>query len=185
MAYTNAGAWMLKRQQIFTNAIQVKIDNVNVPFDYDPEVDIITVDVKEPLSNGIHFVQTGLVNYYGNHSLPKHQQFKVAPPAAELKLSAWTNTLSYDGESYVGIIVTALDSDGLPIADGELIQANTTNGTLSETQNFSINGTSHFYLYTPDKPGTATVEATYGQTRQSLKIHFADIANGISTRTGF
>ncbi len=173
------GAWMLKRQQIFTNAIQVKIDNVNVPFNYDPETDIITVDVKEPLSNGIHFVQTGLVNYYGNHSLPKHQQFKVAPPAAELKLNAWTNTLSYDGESYVGIIVTALDSDGLPIADGELIQANTTNGTLSETQNFSINGTSHFYLYTPDKPGTATVEATYGQTRQSLKIHFANIANGI------
>jgi N-acetylmuramoyl-L-alanine amidase len=173
------GAWMLKRQQVFTNSIQVKIDNVNVPFKYDRDTDIITVHIKEPLSNGVRLVQTELVNYYGNHSLPKPQQFKVAPPAAELQLGAWTYTLPYDGKSYVGITVTAFDRDGMPIADNELIKAKTTSGTLTETENFSKNGISHFYLQTPEKLGTATVEAAYGQTRKSLKIYFADITHGI------
>lgn len=173
------GAWMLKRQQVFTNTIQVKIDDVNVPFKYDRDTDLITVDIKEPLSNGIHFVQTDLVNYYGNHSLPKPQQFKVAPPAAELQLSAWTDTLPYDGNSYVRITVTALDADKLPIADSELIKANTSIGTLANTEKLSKDGTAHFYLYAPNQPSTAIVEAAYGQTRKSLKIHFADIANGI------
>lgn len=173
------GAWMLKRQQIFTNSIQVKIDNVNVPFKYDRDTDIITAHIKEPLSNGIHLVQTELVNYYGNHSLPKPQQFKVAPPAAELQLSAWTYTLPYDGKSYVRITVTALDIDEMPIADGELINANASNGTLADTEKLSKDGTSHFYLHVPDKPSTAIVEAVYGLARKSLKIHFADIANGI------
>ncbi len=173
------GAWMLKRQQVFTNSIQVKINNVNVPFKYNRDKDIITVHIKEPLSNGIHLVQTELVNYYGNHSLPKPQQFKIAPPAAKLQLSAWTDTLPYDGKSYVGITVTALDADGVPIADDELIKAKTTNGTLTKTENFSKGGTSHFYLHAPEKPGTATVEAAYRQTRNSLKINFADIINGI------
>ncbi len=172
-------AWMLKRQQVFTNSIEVKIDNVNVPLKYDRDMDIITVHIKEPLSNGIHLVQTELVNYYGNHSLPKPQQFKIAPPAAKLRLSAWTDTLPYDGKSYVGIAVTAFDRDGMPIADGELIKAKTSNGTLANTEKFSRNGTSHFYLYAPNQPSTAVVEAAYGQARKSLKIHFADIANGI------
>ena len=173
------GAWMLKRQQVFTNTIQVKIDNLNIPFKYDRDTDIITVDIKKPLSNGIHFVQTELVNYYGNHSLPKPQQFKVAPPAAKLQMIAWTDTLPYDGKSYVGITITALDIDGMPIADGELIKAKTTNGTLADTKNLLKNGTSHFYLYVPEKPGTATVEAAYGQTRNSIKIHFTDVTTGI------
>ncbi len=173
------GAWMLKRQQIFSNSIQVKIDDVNVPFNYDRDTDIITVKLKEPLSNGIHLVQTELVNYYGNHSLPKPQQFKIAPNAAKLQLSAWTGALPNDGKSYVGITVTALDADGMPIADGEQIKAKTSNGVLAKTENLSKNGSAHFYLYAPDKPDTATVEASYGRTRQSLKINFADIANGI------
>lgn len=173
------GAWMLKRQQIFTNAIQVKIDNVSVPYHYDRGEDLITVDIKKPLSNGIHFVQTELVNYYGNHSLPSPQWFKVAPPAAELKLNAWTDLLPFDGKSYVGITVAAYDADGMPIADGEPIHAKTSNGTLADTCQGSKDGTAHFYFYAPAKAGTATVEATYGKTRRSLKIHFTDIANGI------
>ena len=173
------GAWMLKRQQIFTNAIQVKIDNVSVPYHYDRAQDLITVDIRKPLANGIHFVQTELVNYYGNHSLPSPQWFKVAPPAAELKLNAWTDTLPFDGRSYVGITVTARDADGMPIADGETIHAKTSNGTLADTHQRSKEGTSHFYLYAPAEAGTATVEAAYGESRRSLTIHFADIANGI------
>ena len=173
------GAWMLKRQQVFTNSIQVKIDNVNVPFKYDRDTDIITVHIKEPLSNGIHLVQTELVNYYGNHSLPKPQQFKIAAPAAKLQMSAWTGTLPYDGKSYVGITVTAFDKDGMPIADEELIKAKTTSGALTDTENLSKDGTSHFYLHASEKPGTAIVEAAYGQTRKSLKIYFADITHGI------
>ena len=173
------GAWMLKRQQVFTNSIQVKIDNVNVPFKYDRDTDIITVHIKEPLSNGIHLVQTELVNYYGNHSLPKPQRFKIAPPATKLQMSAWTGTLPYDGKSYVGITVTAFDKDGIPIADEELIKAKTTSGALTDTENLSKDGTSHFYLHASEKPGTAIVEAAYGQTRKSLKIYFADITHGI------
>lgn len=173
------GAWMLKRQQIFTNTIQVKIDNVTVPYHYDRGEDLITVDIKKPLSNGIHFVQTELVNYYGNHSLPSPQWFKVAPPAAELKLRAWTDTLPFDGKSYVGITVTAYDADGMLIADGEPIHAKTSKGTLADTSQLSKDGTAHFYLYAPAKTGTATVEAAYGRARRSLTIHFAAIANGI------
>jgi len=173
------GAWMLKRQQVFTSAIQVKIDNVRVPYHYDRAQDLITVDIRKPLSNGIHFVQTELVNYYGNHSLPSPQWFKVAPPAAELKLNAWTDTLPFDGKSYVGITVTARDADGMPIADGEPIHAKTSNGTLANTHQHSKDGMSRFYLYAPAAAGAATVEAAYGETRRSLTIRFADIPNGI------
>ena len=173
------GAWMLKRQQIFTDSIRVKVDNVDVPYHYDRETDRITASIDKPLSNGVHVVLTELVNYYGNHSLPSPQWFKVAPPAVELDLNAWTDTLPADGKSYVGISVTARDAEGMPIADDEPIYAQTSNGILAETSRLSKNGSAQFYLYAPDTPGTATVEASYGQTRQSLTIHFSNIDGAI------
>ena len=173
------GAWMLKRQQVFTNSIRVKVDNADVPYHYDRETDQITVSIEKPLSNGVHVVETELVNYYGNHSLPSPQWFKVAPPAVALDISAWTDTLPADGKSYVGISVTARDAEGMPIADDEPIYAQTSNGTLAETRRISRNGSAQFYLYAPDTPGTATVEASYRQTCQSLTIHFADIDGAI------
>ena len=173
------GAWMLKRQQIFTDSIRVKVDDTDVPYHYDRETDQITVSIEKPLSNGVHVVETELVNYYGNHSLPSPQWFKVAPPAVALDISAWTDTLPADGKSYVGISVTTRDAEGMPIADDEPIYAQTSNGTLAETRRISRNGSAQFYLYAPDAPGTATVEASYRQARQSLTIHFADIDGAI------
>ena len=173
------GAWMLKRQQIYSNSIQVKINDVLFPFNYDRETDIITVKVKEPLRNGIQYVQTELVNYCGNHSLPKPQEFKVAPPAADIQMVAWTDVLPVGGKSYVGIKVTAHDIDLLPIADGELISAKTTNGSLAETEKLSHGGMALFYLYAPDKSGNAIVDASYGKTSKSIEINFADILQGI------
>ena len=173
------GAWMLKRQQVFTNTIQVKIDNVIVPFQYNRDTDVIAVDNLKALSNGIHYIQTDLVNYYGNHSLPKPQQFKVAPPATELQLNAWTETLPYDGNSYVGISATALDADELPIADNELITAKTSNGILKKAKNLSKNGITQFYLNAPGKQGSATVVVFYGETSNSIKIRFTDIEKAI------
>ena len=173
------GAWMLKRQQVFTNTIRVKLNGVSVPFHYDRDTDIITVALEEPLANGTHFVQTELVNYYGNHSLPSQQWFKVAPAAVALQISAWTDTLPADGKSYVGISVTALDAEGTPIADGEPIYAQTTNGILKETRQLSKHGSAHFYLYAPESPGTATVEVSYGEKRASLTINFTDTDRGI------
>ena len=168
------GAWMLKRQQVFTDAIRVKVNGMLMPHHYDRDTDIITVAIEKPLANGVHFVQTELVNYYGNHSLPARQWFKVAPAAVELQLSAWTDTLPADGKSYVGISVTALDAEGTPIADGEPIYMQTSNGTLAETRQLSKRGSSNFYLYAPDSPGPATVEASYGEKRASLTINFTD-----------
>ena len=173
------GAWMLKRQQVFTDSISVKVDGVSLPHHYERDTDIITVAIEEPLSNGVHFVQTELVNYYGNHSLPSPQWFKVAPPAAKLTLNAWTEKLPADGKSYVGISVTALDADGMPIADDEPIYAQTSNGILAETHQLSKNGSSRFYLYAPNTASTATVEASYGETRESLTIHFANTDTAI------
>ena len=173
------GAWMLKRQQIFTDSIRVKVDNVDVPYHYDRGTDRITVSIEKPLPNGVHVVQTELVNYYGNHSLPLSQWFKVAPPAVALDLSAWTDTLPADGRSYVGISVTARDAEGMPIADDEPIYAHSSSGTLVETRRLSKNGSAQFYLYAPDALGTATVEASYRQTRQSLTIHFSKVDGAI------
>ena len=173
------GAWMLKRQQVFTDSIRVKVDNADVPYHYDRETDQITVSIEKPLPNGVHVVETELVNYYGNRSLPSPQWFKVAPPAVALDISAWTDTLPADGKSYVGISVTARDAEGMPIADDEPIYAQTSNGTLAETRRISRNGSAQFYLYAPDTPGTATVEASYRQTCQSLTIHFADIDGAV------
>jgi hypothetical protein len=173
------GAWMLKRQQVFTNSIRVKVDNVAVPHSYDRGTDQITVPLDKPLSNGVHVVQTELVNYYGNHSLPSPQWFKVAPPAVTLDLSAQTNTLPADGKSYVAIAVTARDAEGMSIADDEPIYAQTSNGTLAETRRLSKNGSAQFYLYAPDAQGIATVEVSYQQMRQSLTIRFSNINSAI------
>ena len=173
------GAWMLKRQQVFTDSIRVKVDNADVPYHYDRETDQITVSIEKPLPNGVHVVETELVNYYGNRSLPSPQWFKVAPPAVALDISAWTDTLPADGKSYVGISVTTRDAEGMPIADDEPIYAQTSSGTLAETRRLLRNGSAQFYLYAPDAPGTATVEASYRQTCQSLTIHFADIDGAV------
>ena len=173
------GAWMLKRQQIFTDSIRVKIDDMSVPYHYDRDANLITVTIEAPLSNGVHFVQTEVVNYYGNHSLPVPQWFKVAPPASQMHLSAWTDTLPADGKSYVGISVTAQDADGMPIADGEPINAQASNGVLAETRQLSKHGTAQFYLYATDIPGTATVKVSYGQEQQSLTVHFKNTDNTI------
>ena len=173
------GAWMLKRQQIFTDSIRVKIDDVSVPYHYDRKTDLITVPIEKPLSNGVHFVQTEVINYYGNHSLPVPQWFKVAPPASQIQLSSWTDTLPADGKSYVGISVSAWEADGIPIADGEPIEARTSNGVLAETQRLSKDGTAQFYLYAPDVPSTATVDVSYGQVHQSLAIQFEDTDSAI------
>ncbi len=173
------GAWMLKRQQVFTDAIRVKVDGVLRPHHYNRDTDIITVAIKEPLSNGVHVVETALVNYYGNHSLPSSQWFKVAPPAEKIDLHAWTETLPADGKSYVGITVTAFDADGMPIADDEPICAQTSYGTLSETRQRTKDGSAHFYLSASDTPGPATVEASYGDTSESLTIQFTDTDTAI------
>ena len=173
------GAWMLKRQQIFTDSIRVKIDGVSVPYHYDRDTDMITVAIENPLANGKHFVETELVNYYGNHSLPSPQWFKVAPPAVMLNLNAWVDTLPADGKSYVGISVTARDAEGMPIADDEPIHVETSNGILAATRQLSKGGASHFYLYAPELPGTAMVKASYGDTSGSLTIHFSDIHGAI------
>ena len=173
------GAWMLKRQQVFTDSIRVKVDGISVPYRYDRDTDMITVAIEKPLANGVHFVETELVNYYGNHSLPSRQWFKVAPAAVELRLNAWTDTLPADGKSYVGISVTAFDAEGTPIADGEPIYMQTSNGTLAETRQVSKHGSSNFYLYAPNIPGTATVEAAYAEKRASLTINFTDIDTAI------
>ncbi|CAI8035722.1 Putative N-acetylmuramoyl-L-alanine amidase YrvJ [Geodia barretti] len=142
------GAWMLKRQQVFSDSIRVKLDGTVVPHQYLRTEDLIVVTLPKPLSNGVHLVETDLVNYYGNHSLPNKQWFKVVPPAAKLKLRAWTKTLPPDGASYVGITATALDKNGLPIADDEPIHAQTSLGRLAETESTSQNGEARFYLHT-------------------------------------
>lgn len=172
------GAWMLKRQQVFTDTIKVKINDIYYPYEYDRETDTITVNIKESLSNGVNTVLTELVNLYGNHSLPKSEHFIVAPPAAELQLNAWTDTMPYNGNGYVGIVVTALDADRQPIADGERIKVKTTNGILTESDILTLNGKSYTYLFAPNTPGIALIEAVYGETSSSQTIYFTDVGNG-------
>ena len=193
------GAWMLKRQQIFSDSIRIKLDGVVIPHQYLRAEDLIVVTPLKPLSNGVHFVETTLVNYYGNHSLPSEQWFKVAPPAAKLKLSAWTKTLPPDGASYVGITVTALDKDGLPIADDEPIHARTSLGRLADIEaqtassggksngqkfvsRLSKNGKARFYLHT-DAPqpqqSLAQVKVAYKDKSEIITIRFEKIRGGI------
>ena len=176
------GAWMLKRQQVFSDSIRVKLNSVLVPHKYLPAEDLIVVIPPKPLSNGVHRVETDVVNYYGNHSLPSKQWFKVAPPAAKLKLRAWTKTLPPDGASYVGIIATALDKNGLPIADGEPIHAQTSLGQLAETERLSKNGEARFYLHTAamqPQAGLAQVKVTYKNKSEVIAIRFEKIRGGI------
>lgn len=176
------GAWMLKRQQIFSDYIRVKLDGVVVPHQYLRTEDLIVVTPPKPLSNGVHLVETNLVNYYGNHSLPSEQWFKVVPPAAKLKLRAWTKILPPDGASYVGITATALDKNGLPIADDETIYAQTSLGQLAETETYSKNGEVRFYLHTDamqSKEGLAQVKVAYKDKSEVIAIRFEKMSSGI------
>ena len=176
------GAWMLKRQQIFSDSIRVKLDGGIVPHQYLHAKDLIVITPPKPLSNGVHFVETNLVNYYGNHSLPGGQWFKVAPPAAKLKLRAWTKILPSDGASYVGIIATALDKNGLPIAEDEPIHAQTSIGRLAETESLSQNGEARFYLHTDamqPQSGRAQVKVAYKNKSETITIRFEKIHGGI------
>ena len=176
------GAWMLKRQQVFSDSIRVKLDGTVVPHQYLRTEDLIVVTPPKPLSNGVHLVETDLVNYYGNHSLPSEQWFKVVPPAAKLKLRAWTKTLPPDGASYVSITATALDKNGLPIADDELIHAHTSLGRLAETESTSQNGEARFYLHTDatqPQSGRAQMKVAYKNKSATITIRFEKTHGGI------
>ena len=176
------GAWMLKRQQVFSDSIQVKLNGIIVPHQYLHAEDLVVVTPPKPLSNGVHLLETNLVNYYGNRNLPSEQWFKVAPPAAKLKLRAWTKTLPPDSASYVGITVTALDKDGLPIADDELIYAQTSLGQLAETESPSHNGEARFYLHTDatqPQSGRAHVKVAYKNRSETITIRFEKIRGAI------
>ena len=176
------GAWMLKRQQIFSDSIRVKLDGIIVPHQYLRAKDLIVITPPKPLSNGVHRVETDLVNYYGNHNLPSEQWFKVVPPAAKLKLRAWTKTLPPDGASYVGITVIALDKNGLPIADDEPIHAQTSLGRLAQTESPSQNGEARFYLHTDaaqPQRGRAQVKIAYKDKSETITIRFEKIRGGI------
>ena len=176
------GAWMIKRQQVFSDSIRVKLDGMVVPHRYLRDSDLIVATPNEPLSNGVHSIETSLVNYYGNHNLPATQWFKVAPPAETLHLSTWAKTIPPDGESYVGITVSAYDSDDQPIADDEPIHAHTTVGRLSETVQPSKNGIARFYLHGDleiRQPGTAQVKIVYKDKQETISVGFGDIQGGI------
>ena len=176
------GAWMLKRQQVFSDSIRVKLDGVIVPHQYLRAQNLIVITPPKPLSNGVHRVETDLVNYYGNHNLPSEQWFKVVPRAAKLKLRAWTKTLPPDGASYVGITATALDKNGRPIADDEPIHAQTSLGRLAETESLSQNGEARFYLHTDatqPQSGRARVKIAYKNKSETITIRFEKIRGGI------
>lgn len=176
------GAWMIKRQQVFSNSIRVKLDDVVIPHQYLRGRDLIVVTPTEPLFNGVHLIETNLVNYYGNHSLPVAQWFKVAPPAAQIKLSGWAEIIPPDGESYVGITVAAYDVDGQSIADDETIHARTSLGRLADAVQMSKNGIARFYLHTDtttSQSGTAQVKVSYRDKQETIAIRFAEIQGGI------
>ena len=176
------GAWMLKRQQVFSDSIRVKLDGVVVKHQYHRDNDLIVVTPTESLSNGVHRIETNLVNYYGNHNLPAVQWFKVAPPATELKLSTWAKVIPPDGDSYVGVTVVAHDSDGQPIADYEPIHAQTTAGRLAETVQLSKNGIARFYLHGESairEPSTAQVKVIYKNKQETISVGFGEIQGGI------
>ena len=48
------GAWMIKRQQVFSDSIRVKLDGKAVQRRYLRDSDLIVVTPTEPLSNGVH-----------------------------------------------------------------------------------------------------------------------------------
>ena len=176
------GAWMIKRQQVFSDSIRVRLDGVVVQHRYLQDSDLIEIAPTEPLTNGVHWVETSLINYYGNRSLPTAEWFKVAPPAAELKLSTWTKSIPPDGKSYVGITVTAHDIDGQPIADDEPIHAQTTVGRLAETVQLSKNGIARFYLHGDSairQPSTAQVKVVYKDKQETISVGFGRIQGGI------
>ena len=176
------GAWIIKRQQVFSDSIRVKLDGVVVQHRYLRDSDLIVVTPTEPLSNGVHWIETCLVNYYGNHNLPTTQWFKIAPPAAQLQVSTWAKSIPPDGESYVGITVAAYDSDDQPIANDELIHAQTTVGRLTETVQLSKNGIARFYLHGDPairQPSTAQVKVVYKDKQETISVGFGEIQGGI------
>lgn len=85
--------------------------------------DLIVVTPSDRLSNGVHWVETSIVNCYGNHNSP-----------AKSNLSACAKVIPHD-------------RDGQPIADREPIHAQTTPGMLTETVQVSENGIARFYLH--------------------------------------
>ena len=176
------GVWIIKRQQVFSDSIRVKLDGAVVQHHYLRDSDLIVVTPTEPLSNGVHWIETSLVNYYGNHNLPAPQWFKVAPPASALKLSTWAKVIPPDGESYVAITAAAHDKDGQPIADDEPIHAETTLGRLIEKVQLSKNGIARFYLHgDPAKrqSSTAQVKVTYKDKQETISVSFGEIQGGI------
>ena len=96
--------------------------------------DLIVVTSSDRLSNGVHWVKTSIVNYYGNHNSPAEHWFKDALPATKSNLSACAKVIPHD-------------RDGKPIVDREPIHAQTTAGTLTETVQVSENGIARFYLH--------------------------------------
>ena len=79
------GAWIIKRQQVFSDSIRVKLDGVVVQHRYLQDSDLIEVTPTEPLTNGVHWVETSLINYYGNAACLQRSGLRLRHPQHNYK----------------------------------------------------------------------------------------------------
>lgn len=173
---------MLKREQVFSRSISFFLDDSLTPYTYFNDQNLIIHRPEYPLDNGWHSVRAEVTNFYGNHNFPKKLNFRVSPPADTVLAVAGFPVIPADGRSFIGIEVTALDSDSQFVADGEMVNATSTSGMIDLSSKPVKDGKAHFYLKASDTPDTAQIVIRLGRAQTHLQVVFSD--SGTSIRHG-
>jgi len=168
------GNWMLSREQYFSRQVTFFLDDSIAPFILDRDQNLIIHIPEKPLFNGWHTTHAEVVNYLGNHNLPRRDRFRIAPPAQFLFAKAWNDRLPADGKAFTGIDVLALDIDSLAVADEDTVSAISDYGKWNRQAAATSNGLATFFLQTDSLPGIATLKFSIGEAHTYLTVSFCD-----------
>jgi N-acetylmuramoyl-L-alanine amidase len=140
-------------------SITVILDEKEIPFDFDKDSCIISIEAKDRLYNGIHLLNVSVANKNGNHSFPFIKNIKIAPKASTLKIQIFPKSIPPDPKAISVVTVKAMDEQNNPIADSALINFKISSGKI-ETSVYSLNGLGSVYITAPEKEMMGIVEAS-------------------------
>jgi len=173
------GSWMLPRQQLLTQSIQLFLNEEQVSCFWQPDSSRLYFEPEDALHNGWHSVRADVINYAGNHTIPRPQRFRVAAPAQRLIGRLSTTHCPADGRALVAIRATALDSDHFPVADGDSIEIQSDYGTVLYPKAYTCDGSVTFYLQAENRPDTASVQLTAGHAEATIPVIFQPSQTGL------
>ncbi|MBI4714349.1 MAG: N-acetylmuramoyl-L-alanine amidase, partial [Nitrospirae bacterium] len=153
-------------------SLAASLDDLPVPFRFDPDAGRVSYLSPVPLSNGPHTFRVQGANRNGMKTPVKDLTFRVARPPAIIHLSLPFSEIPPDGETLSRIEIRVEDIHGLPVADGTPIRLTLTSGNLLSPDLTVRDGMAVGHLRAPVLPGEGILRGESGEAAAEVVLRF-------------